>query len=271
MGAAMVDVDPKDLAKKEPHELATWLIEQAREVRAMVLSEDFSAMRQLLTTLSRAASAAQGVQRDLLEVAESFLRPLGSSHLGTRDLALRAFLREQGADGEGFLRVLLERGGILKSSYETFPEGLRAAAKPLFSSGALLELEGRYVLAAGANGIVRDLIEPPVFRMWAAVERARSAAEGRPPIQAAQLLAAQTGVLTDDAQRFLKAHPLQPRLSPRGTTAPAELSHWDVAGQGKPPAQKDVALRLEDESPRSQSLLDDVELIPRPGRTPLEH
>lgn len=263
-------IAPTELATMEPGSLATWLINRARDARAMLLSEDYVGLKNLLNTLSVASGFATGAQRDLLEVAEAFVKPLGASHLGRREIAVRTFLREQSVQGETFLATLLEKGGIAKTAFERFPDGLLEGTRPLFEAGVLVQIESRCVLSSGATGIVKDLLEPPALRFWAAVERARLAAQRRPPLEAAQIVAAQTGVLTDEAARFLRAHPLAAKAPRRHSTLGDRVAPIEVAGQGSPHSQDEAAISLDDDAVNAQDAVD-VRVIPSTKRPRLDH
>src|SRR5689334_19422655 len=114
-------IAPAELAQMETGTLANWLIERARDARAMLLSEDLGTLKDLLTTLSAASALATGQQRDLLEVAEAFVKPLGGKLLGRREIAIREFLKTQPGQGDTFLNSLLDRGGVSRSAFERFP------------------------------------------------------------------------------------------------------------------------------------------------------
>lgn len=259
MSHAFIPIAPRELAAMEPSALSAWLIERARDAQMMFLSEDYLGLKRLLDTLSEASGDASGEQRDLLEVAEAFVKPLGARYLGGRELAIRAFLHAQGPQGESLLATLLEKGGIAKSALERFPAELQAALRPLLETGVLLSIENRCVLAAGAAAIVRDLLEPPAFRFWAAVERARWATLGRSEQEASQIIAAQTGVLTDEASRFLRAHPLPLGAVRRRVAGGEQLASADVFGQGAPRRQDSAALSIDDDTPPQQPT--DVKVI----------
>jgi hypothetical protein len=101
-------------------------------------------------------------------------------------------------------------------------------------------------------GPLRELLSPPAFRMWAAVDQARLEMVRMAPEKAQLLLAAKVGVTVEEARRFLKQFPLAARppsqasrpadfipsaINDQEPQKPQDLAHWHLA--------EDASLSLE--------------------------
>lgn len=223
-------MNPKELAELQPADLSSWLVERSRDAREFVATESFSELRDILTLVREAAAHASGTNLWLLEVAEAFVAPLAGRNLGRREIEVQRFLR-LGADAEGLLVGVLTQP-LTDSQELGLATGLREGVKRLVSEGVLLRASQGLVVAPSMLGPLRELLSPPPFRLWAAVDKARAESANLTAKDAAMLLAGRVGATFEEASRFLANYPLQPvprvRRQKHAEFVPAVLSDQGV-------------------------------------------
>lgn len=209
-----VDTNPAtvDLTSLDADQLAEVLVRFAQAARgAWARGDRLTPLRQL-RAVQAAAKKARGERLALLEVSASFLKALGQADFGSRELALREFLADTGDEGAELLGQLAERA-ISSSALSVLPDGVRKGIERLHELG-LVRIERSLVdLHPDWRPVVRDLLEPLVFRHWREVELARlQISVGNFDEQtAAGFLAARFGVSEDQGARFVRrSRSLQP-------------------------------------------------------------
>jgi hypothetical protein len=227
--------DARMLAELEPTALAERLMDLARDAKVSFAEDDREALHQMVRLLARAAGLARHQARDLIELAESFVRALAGPNFSERDLKVRAFVREFGIQGEEVLALLLRRP-VRSDEVERYEPALREALAMLAKQGVLVRALN-WAIAPSMVSSVRDLVSPPIFRMWTKVEVARRQASMMREGEAALLIASGTGVTLQQAQRFLTGFPLPNTIRREIAPRSGVISATDVAGQGAMPAQ----------------------------------
>lgn len=184
--------------------LATWLIERAKDARAQLLEDDLLALRETFTVIRAGAELATGDQRDLLEVAEAFFAPLARNQLSRQQIELREFVRLHGEAAEGLLHKFLDEKSISLTALPSGPAEFRRFLTRLQDIGVLIERGAYLSISPMAEPVVRELMDPLAFRVWARVEQVRREAEAAPEDQRPLVLAGQLGVTEAQAKRFLR-------------------------------------------------------------------
>jgi hypothetical protein len=209
-------MNPKELAELQPADLSSWLVERARDAREFVATESFSELRDILTLVRNAAAHAVGTNLWLLEVAEAFVAPLAGRNLGRREIEVQRFLGVN-ADAERLLAGILTQP-ISGADELRLPTALREGVQRLVAEGVLLRAPQGLVVAPSMLGPLRELLSPPPFRLWAAVDKARVESANLSEKDAALLIAGRVGVTVQEARRYLANYPLpahRPRRPPR--------------------------------------------------------
>lgn len=194
----------RDLRGLDDDALVEALLQLARRVRVALAEGDQHTIRQVFEQVREAAKTASHHQRDILEVAEGFLRTIPSFPSGTRERALARFVDERGSSAMTVLEAALH--GTLVDT--RVPEDVRAAVDALLEHGALrTTTEGRLDVPPALRGTVSDLVEPLPLRLWKRVEAARAAALAAPPEERAEQLARALLISKSQAQSHLQLHP----------------------------------------------------------------
>lgn len=200
------------LADLDVRNLAEALVTIAREVRRAVPAGDHATITQAFHEVRSAADVAAGEQGLLLQVAEAFLRAMANADLGVAEVALRRFVNDHGAQGTSVLTHAASTSGLSRSAQSQFDDEVRAGLAELVKVGALRTLkDGRLDVRPSLRGVVRDLVEPLAFRLWARVEEARAHAAYQPPSRhdtSAVIVASRVGVSERQASDHLRVHPL---------------------------------------------------------------
>lgn len=200
------------LADLDVRALAEALVTISREVRRAVAAGDQATIARAFDEVRSAADTAAGEQGLLLQVAEAFLRAMTNADLGVAEAALRRFVSAHGAQGTSVLTHAASTAGLSPAAQSQCDENVRAGLAELIKVGALRALkDGRLDVRPSLRGVVRDLVEPLAFRLWARVEEARAHAAYQPRSShdtSAVIVASRIGVSERQASDHLRVHPL---------------------------------------------------------------
>jgi len=177
----------------------------AKRLQSAAIEHDTLTSLEELARVRRGAESSSGVVRALYEVAEGFVRAFVRGDFGRLGLEAARFVREHGQPARDLLRASVGAAGVRT---DAVPEGLRAAVGKLVADGVLRETDGVLRVRPSARGSVGELIDPPLLRMWHAVEQARLSATGLPRAKQAAELARNLGIERAQAQDHLTAHPV---------------------------------------------------------------
>jgi len=211
------------LADLEIAALAEALVTMSREMRRAVAAGDHAAIARTLDEVRSAADAAAGEAGLMLQVAESFLRAMANTDLGVAERALRQFVSAFSSHATSLLAHAASPAGIPAAGVEKLDARVRAELDALVRVGALRRLHDRRLdVRPSLRGVVRDLVEPLAFRLWAQVEEARAHAafQDRKHETAALIIANRVGVSERQAEDHLRAHPLTTQGATQGATSP---------------------------------------------------
>lgn len=203
-------MDAKDLSGLDDGQLEEELLGLAAEAQQALRQEDYARLAEMKRKLRDAAPSFRGIRLALIEVAESFLSVMAGTDLSPQELAVRSLLARAPDDGHQLLDALLDGPAIPRTR---IGPKLRDGVSQLLACGVLVERDGSVSLSRAAVSWVRELTEPLPFRMWHAVETARSRVASRPLSSdaAAAIFAGCLGVSSAQANHFLRQHPTRPR------------------------------------------------------------
>lgn len=192
--------------------LAEELIAMAQAARRAANEGDAGASLDMLSHVRDAVAEASGSRLALLEVAEAFLRALARSDMGTREVALSVFFARHPEEAHHLVGSMLRAEAVSIRRLVSLSPEVRETIDGLVRQGVFREREARMELAPALRPLAQDLHEPVAFRMWRAVEAARSKlAGGRLTTrEAASVLAASLGVSEEQALWHLAHAPLAP-------------------------------------------------------------
>ncbi|MCB9600822.1 MAG: hypothetical protein H6722_35685 [Sandaracinus sp.] len=198
----------RDLRGLDDEALVEALLQLTRHVRVALAEGDQHTVRRVFEQVREAAKAASHHQRDILDVAEGFLRVVSSFPFGTRERALARFVDEHAAVAIGVLEAALH-GTLVHVDVR---ENVRTSVDELIESGALRPTTaGRLDVPPALRGIVSDLVDPLPLRLWRRVEAAREGARAKTtPDEQADLLARLLMVSRPQAAAHLRLHPIAP-------------------------------------------------------------
>lgn len=156
-----------------------------------------------LERVQKLCDSERGTRRALAEVAVGFLRAMTRGTGGKQALAVYRFLQN---DFEGhhreFLRKTCSATGAWKSEAEP------AGVQELLSEGVLFEADGRYLVRRSMRSAVQEAADPVAFRLSSWVER--SCLEASVTKDPAAYLAGRIGCTREEANDYLRRHPLKP-------------------------------------------------------------
>lgn len=181
------------------------LLEFAEQIAGAAREHDAVTVSEIVHRLGERAEDASGEARRLFEIAEAFARThslLGD--FGQLGVTATRFVRDFGDDACDLLRQADGASGL---RLEDVPEPLRAPVHELIEHGVLRESGRRVRVRMSMRGVVAQLVDPPLVRMWAAVESARKRAEDLPEPKRVAFLARELGLEPDLVRRHLKRDP----------------------------------------------------------------
>ena len=195
------------------------LLALAEEARRAFRESETARIEELYRRVRERANEARGPARAVYEVAEAYLRALARGGESRDSLALLRFVEQSPTCAE-LIAKAASATGAPEDELASLPPEHREQVTALLRDGLLVAANGRLAVRPALRPVARDLVGPPILRMWKQVQTSR-----------AQLALAQLGSSTEQARTLAgllavteaqaKAHLGEFPLMPAATSAQA--------------------------------------------------
>lgn len=186
------------------------LLAFADEARRAFRESETVRIEALYRRVRERANEARGPARALYEVAEAYLRALARGDQSRDAVSLLRFVEESASCAE-LIAKAASAAGAAEEEIADLPPEHHEQVSALLRDGVLVASGGRLAVRRALRPVARDLVDPPVLRMWRQVETSRAQvalARLESRTEQARALAGSLGITEGDAQAHLAEHSL---------------------------------------------------------------